>query len=170
MRNRYIDDKELLFKHIEDRTKKEAIKTNEEINKSLIDMGQSIENESIEKIKQTTSGINSRINSLNSIVQRNTIEIKDLEIELTAQTGVKANLLNKYFQQAYQIRRLEISDYDWKLSMCLDEIIKLFEEGVTFHSVELPEFTEFLNKLPDQFSETVHVIRERLRKFPPKEL
>lgn len=162
-RNRYNEDKEYLLNHIDLKLNEGAIQTREEITNQFIELEKKLGDMAVEKVKQSISSMNSRINSIHEHTQENTIAILDLEVEHLIRYGCDANLITGYFRLAQEIKKLKSPHWDWKMSGCLENIGKLLEKNIEFDSGELPDVSSFLNGLPEQFDDAVFKIKNRLR-------
>lgn len=163
-RNRYNEDKEYLLKHIDAKLLEGKNNAQKETSKKLLELEGKFEKIIADKVRSSISGINSKIDVIHSNIKYNKIKILEVEIEQTKKTGVEVTLLSQYFQLAQEVKTLNSNGWDWKLSDCLVEITKLLEKGVEIETGDLPELSDFLNNLPNQFSDAVHKIRTIIRK------
>jgi len=162
-RNRYNDDKDYLLKHINEETSKLSRNTSELIETKFSELKEKIDHHVEEKLKTISSSLDGKISSLKNDIQISRVEIIELSIENTKRTGVEGNVLSEYFKLAQESRKLSGPHWDWQVSESLEEIYKLLCDGAEFDSTELPDVSKFLNTLPDQFSDGVHKVRNKLR-------
>ncbi len=162
-RNRYKDDKEYLLQKIDAESKK-IIESSCDLIESKVDgLKSEVSRHISENLKKSVSGMESKVSSLSNDIQNSRVDIIKLNIENTKRTGVKANVLRKYFELFRESRKLKGPHWDWQVSEGLEEMYKLLCDGAEFDPSESSEVSGFLNGLPEKFSDGVHKVRTKLR-------